>query len=76
MSTSASSHKTSPHVHLHPVIDQLVSDELRGLLQSKDMLDLNYPDSIKNLSQNDMWKLALRRVMERLSDPGFNEDLN
>lgn len=75
MSTSASSHKTSPRVHLHPVIDHLVSDELRGLLQSKDTLDLNYPDSIKNLSHNDMWKLALRRVIERLSDPGFKEDL-
>lgn len=50
-------------------IEQLALDELQSLIQSKDSLDQDYPESAKHISHDDMWKLARGRVIRRLSSP-------
>lgn len=63
------SHKTSSHVH-STSIEQLASDELQSLIQSKDSLDQDFPHSVRHISHSDLWKIAWLRAMERLCAPG------
>lgn len=62
------SHNSSRAAH-HACIQQLALDELQSLIHSKDSLDQDYPESAKNIAHDDLWKLARRRVIRRLSSP-------
>jgi hypothetical protein len=53
----------------NPCMQLLALDELQGLIHSKNSLDQDYPESAKHISHDDLWKLARRRVIRRLSSP-------
>ena len=80
MSTKPVSHKSSHPVHSSH-LDQLIMDELQGLIQSKDTLDMDYPSCKRSITHDDMWKMARQKLLENLSNPemgatgfGFNRD--
>jgi hypothetical protein len=51
------------------IFQVLAQDELQSLFYSKDTLDLDYPHSIRELSEDDLWKMAHSQLIERLCDP-------
>lgn len=67
------SHKNRCHVH-RSALEQLASEELQNLFNSKDTLDQDFPGSVKHLSHDDMWKIACRSLLDRLCDPNSRVD--
>ena len=68
MSTSTMDRKYSQPDYTD-IFQVLTEDELQSVFYSKDTLDLDYPHSILQLSDDDLWKIAHRQLMERLCDP-------
>ena len=53
---------------------RLIREQMDLLLSAKEMYDLDYPQHFKSISSEELWRIARKRVMERVCSPAPSDE--